>query len=41
MEYISPFQEDVCHEMVQDMPYLEQIIQEVLRFYPASLRCVI
>ncbi|XP_046632822.1 cytochrome P450 3A2-like [Daphnia pulicaria] len=30
--------EDVCHEMVQDMPYLEQIIQEVLRFYPASLR---
>nr|CAH0100563.1 unnamed protein product [Daphnia galeata] len=30
--------EDVCHEMVQDMPYLEQIIHEVLRFYPPALR---
>ncbi|EFX77992.1 hypothetical protein DAPPUDRAFT_225529 [Daphnia pulex] len=37
-DYVCHIFEDVCHEMVQDMPYLEQIIQEVLRFYPASLR---
>ncbi|XP_057367188.1 cytochrome P450 3A14-like [Daphnia carinata] len=30
--------DDVSHEMVQDMPYLEMVIQEVLRFYPPLVR---
>ncbi|XP_032791001.2 cytochrome P450 3A14 [Daphnia magna] len=29
---------EVCHDMVQDLPYLEMVIQEVLRFYPPLLR---
>ncbi|KAI9562840.1 hypothetical protein GHT06_010295 [Daphnia sinensis] len=30
--------DEVCHEMVKDMPYLEMVIQEVLRFYPPLVR---
>ncbi|KAK4025607.1 hypothetical protein OUZ56_014666 [Daphnia magna] len=30
--------DEVCHEMVHDMPYLEMVIQEVLRFYPPLVR---
>ncbi|XP_046449635.1 cytochrome P450 3A14-like [Daphnia pulex] len=30
--------EDVCHEMVQNIPYLEMVIQEVLRYYPPAVR---
>ncbi|XP_032792176.2 lithocholate 6-beta-hydroxylase-like [Daphnia magna] len=30
--------DDICHEFIQDMPYLEQVILEVLRFYPAAVR---
>ncbi|KAI9562843.1 hypothetical protein GHT06_010298 [Daphnia sinensis] len=29
---------EVSHDMVQDMPYLEMVIQEVLRLYPPLLR---
>ena len=27
-------QGDVCHELVQDIPYLEYFLNEVLRMYP-------
>ncbi|XP_046449629.1 cytochrome P450 3A14-like [Daphnia pulex] len=30
--------DEVCHEMVQNVPYLEMVIQEVLRFYPPLIR---
>nr|CAH0100172.1 unnamed protein product [Daphnia galeata] len=30
--------DEVCHEMVQNFPYLEMVINEVLRFYPPLLR---
>ncbi|EFX88290.1 hypothetical protein DAPPUDRAFT_311602 [Daphnia pulex] len=30
--------DEVCHDMVQDMPYLEMVIQEVLRYYPPLTR---
>ncbi|XP_046449638.1 cytochrome P450 3A14-like [Daphnia pulex] len=30
--------DEVSHEMVQDVPYLEMVIQEVLRFYPPLIR---
>ena len=29
---------EVCHEMVQDLPYLEMVIQEVMRIYSPFLR---
>merc|ERR1740128_1483743 len=27
---------DVCHEMIQDIPYLDQFMNEVMRMYPAA-----
>jgi len=27
---------DVCHEMIQDIPYLDQVMNEVMRMYPAA-----
>jgi cytochrome P450 family 3 subfamily A len=30
--------DEVSHEMVQNVPYLEMVIQEVLRCYPPLLR---
>ena len=29
-------QEDICHEMIQDIPYLDQFMNEVMRMYPAA-----
>lgn len=29
---------DVCHEMIQDMPYLENFINEVFRMHPPAIR---
>jgi len=28
--------EDICHEMIQDIPYLDQFMNEVMRMYPAA-----
>ncbi len=33
--------DDVCHEMIQNLPYLDQVIHEVLRFYPPAMRWVL
>nr|CAH0108323.1 unnamed protein product [Daphnia galeata] len=30
--------DEVCHEVVQSIPYLEMVIQEVLRYYPPLIR---
>ena len=29
---------EVSHEMVQDMPYVDQFINEILRMYPPAVR---
>lgn len=34
-------QGEVCHDMVKDLPYMDQVINEVMRLYPSLPRLYI